>query len=95
MKRKQETGTAVGNCYTCHYQESIEKDLGSLVTIGNGEVTKDKCLQCHWEAERFDDAEYQHNVHVSDYQDFTKPGIGCLDCHERIQHGDLTKLISP
>ncbi len=95
MKRKQEIGTAIGNCYTCHYQETIEKDLNNLVTIGNGEVTREKCLGCHWESKKFGDAEYQHKLHGSEYQDFTKSGIGCLDCHERIQHGDLTKLINP
>ena len=95
MKRKQETGTAVGNCYTCHYRESIEKDLNSLVTIGAGEVTKDKCFHCHWDADEFDDTDYQHKVHVSGYQDFTKSGIECLSCHEPIKHGDLSKLINP
>ena len=51
MNRKEGTGTAIGNCYTCHYLKDIEHDLGTLVTIGNGEVTKDQCLQCHWFAQ--------------------------------------------
>lgn len=95
MKRKQETGTAVGNCYTCHYRESIEKDLDTLVTVGNGEVTRDKCLHCHWNTDKFDDAVYQHKVHVSDHQDFTQPGIACLDCHERVYHGNVNTLLNP
>ena len=93
LDRKEDTGTTVGNCYTCHFQEDIENTIGTTVTIGNGDVPIERCFSCHWDAKKFDDAKYQHDVHVSNYQDFTKPGIACIECHEPIRHGDLTKVL--
>ena len=63
---------------------TIEK---SLVLIGNGEVTPERCLTCHYEIERFDDTQYQHDVHINWNTDFTKPKVECGSCHGEIQHG--------
>ena len=83
-----------GTVLKLHFKEDDIVKVGeTLVTIGNGEVSKEKCLHCHWNTEKFNNTPYQHRKHITDYQDFTKPGISCFDCHDRIEHGDLRKLV--
>ena len=62
------------DCRTCH---------GGVVR-GNGEVPKDRCLQCHNETDRLDkynDKDLLHRKHVSEHK------VDCIACHMEIQHG--------
>ena len=80
-------GTAIGTCFTCHDTTRERVEEKSLVLIGNGEVTPERCLNCHYEVERFDDTQYQHDVHINWNTDFTKPKVECGSCHGEIRHG--------
>ena len=80
-------GTAIGTCFTCHDTTRERVEEKSLVLIGNGEVTPERCLNCHYEIERFDDTQYQHDVHINWNTDFTKPKVECGSCHGEIRHG--------
>jgi nitrate/TMAO reductase-like tetraheme cytochrome c subunit len=60
-------------CQSCH----------GRVTIGDGDVSLDRCYQCHFEQERLEkigETERLHVVHI------TENKIECLNCHSRVQH---------
>jgi len=59
------------------------QDCHSNTIVGNGEVGKERCYQCHFETERLDkynDVEFMHTAHI------TKHGVRCFNCHSPIQH---------
>lgn len=61
------------SCYDCH----------TNTVVGNGDVEKDRCFQCHFETEKLDkftDTKFMHTVHIS------KHGLKCFTCHSNIQH---------
>lgn len=61
------------SCYDCH----------TNTVVGNGEVRKERCYQCHFETERldkYDDTEFMHKAHIS------KHSMKCFSCHTQIQH---------
>jgi nitrate/TMAO reductase-like tetraheme cytochrome c subunit len=80
-------GTAIGTCFTCHETTTESIDEKSLVLVGDGAVSREHCLACHYEVVRFDDAQYQHDIHINWNTDFTKTKIECGSCHGEIRHG--------
>ena len=64
------------------------------VTLGSGRVTETKCLACHVKIDKFNDIQYQHDVHVSKNTDFLARKIECEDCHSEIKHGSYGDLFS-
>jgi hypothetical protein len=61
------------SCYDCH----------TNTVVGNGDVEKERCYQCHFETERldkFEDTEFMHNTHIA------KHSMKCFSCHGSIQH---------
>ncbi len=89
MGVKEEIGTAIGTCFTCHDPTKERIEEKTFVTLGDGKVPKERCLSCHLTIERFEDTQYQHDVHMSKNVDFTKRKIECGDCHTEIRHGEL------
>ncbi len=62
------------DCRTCH----------AGVVRGTGEVPKDRCLQCHNDADRlgkYGDKDLLHRKHVYEHK------VDCISCHLEIQHG--------
>lgn len=61
------------SCVSCH----------TNTIVGNGEVGKERCFQCHFETARldkYDDTQFMHETHI------TKHAIKCFACHTPIQH---------
>lgn len=61
------------SCYDCH----------TNTVVGNGEVGKERCFQCHFETERLDkfgDVDFMHKTHIS------KHSLRCFSCHSNIDH---------
>ena len=61
------------SCISCH----------TNTVVGNGDVGKERCFQCHFENDRldkYDDTEFMHKVHI------TKHSVKCFVCHTPIQH---------
>ncbi len=61
------------SCIGCH----------TNTVVGNGDVGKERCFQCHFENDRldkYDDTEFMHKVHI------TKHSVKCFVCHTPIQH---------
>ena len=61
------------SCYDCH----------TNTVVGNGDVGKERCFECHFETERLDkytDTEFMHKTHIS------KHSLKCFSCHTQIQH---------
>jgi hypothetical protein len=80
-------GTAIGTCFTCHETAGERIEEQSFVLVGNGEVSPERCLDCHYEIKRFDDTQYQHDIHINWNTDFTKTKVECGSCHGEIRHG--------
>ncbi len=80
-------GTAIGTCFTCHETTKERIEEQSFVLVGSGEVSPERCLSCHYEVKRFDDTQYQHDIHINWNTDFTKTKIECGSCHGEIRHG--------
>ena len=60
-------------CNSCH----------TNVVLGNGDVGKERCFQCHFENDRlakYDETEFIHTNHI------TKHNVKCFACHTPIQH---------
>lgn len=58
-------------------------DCHSNTVTGKGDVTKDRCYQCHFETDRlekFDDTQFMHETHI------TKHSMKCFSCHGTIEH---------
>jgi len=65
-------------CQNCH---------GSM-KMGEGEVPKENCYNCHWERtwlERIDDPEFLHKKHITEHK------VDCTRCHVPIIHASLPK----
>lgn len=61
------------SCYSCH----------TNTVVGNGNVEKERCFQCHFEnsrLEKFKDIDFMHKTHIS------KHSMPCYNCHSPIQH---------
>ena len=61
------------SCMSCH----------TNTILGNGEVGKERCFQCHFEnekLEKYGDTEFMHNSHIK------KHSMKCFVCHTPIQH---------
>lgn len=61
------------NCMDCH----------SNTILGKGEVTKERCYQCHFETDRldkFEDIEFMHDTHIKTHS------MKCYSCHNQIEH---------
>jgi len=80
-------GTAIGTCFTCHETAGEKIEEQSFVLVGSGKVSPERCLDCHYEIKRFDDTQYQHDIHINWNTDFTKTKVECGSCHEEIKHG--------
>jgi len=80
-------GTAIGTCFTCHDTTKEPLEEKALVLTGNGEVTPESCLNCHYAIDRFEDTQYLHDVHINLNTDFTKSKVECGSCHGEIRHG--------
>jgi nitrate/TMAO reductase-like tetraheme cytochrome c subunit len=80
-------GTAIGTCFTCHDTAVEQLEEASFVLVGDGAVTQEGCLDCHYEVKQFDDTQYQHDVHINENTDFTKTKVECGGCHGEILHG--------
>ena len=85
--RDKSIGTAIGTCFTCHDTTGERIEEASFVLVGGGKVSKERCLDCHYEITRFDDTQYLHDVHISLNTDFTKTKVECGSCHGEIRHG--------
>ena len=85
--RDKSIGTAIGTCFTCHDTTDERIEEASFVLAGDGKVTQERCLDCHYEVTRFDDTQYQHDVHINLNTDFTKTKVECGSCHGEIRHG--------
>ena len=60
-------------CVSCH----------NNTIAGNGEVSKERCFQCHFEQERLEkitDINFMHTTHI------TKHSMKCFMCHSTIEH---------
>ncbi len=60
-------------CTSCH----------TNTIVGNGEVARERCFQCHFEQERLDkinDINFMHTTHI------TKHSMKCFMCHSTIEH---------
>jgi len=73
--RYDHTNVANNNisCLYCH----------SNTVVGNGDVGKERCFQCHFENDRlakYDDTQFMHTTHIS------KHSVKCFVCHSSIQH---------
>jgi len=61
------------SCLSCH----------TNTIVGNGEVGKERCFQCHFETDRlekYDDTKFIHSTHIE------KHSMKCFSCHSAIQH---------
>lgn len=61
------------SCISCH----------TNTVLGNGEVGKERCFQCHFETvrlDRYNDTKFMHETHI------TKHSMKCFVCHTPIQH---------
>lgn len=61
------------SCLYCH----------TNTVVGNGDVGKERCFQCHFETERlekYDNTQFMHTTHIS------KHSVKCFVCHTSIQH---------
>lgn len=85
--RDKSIGTAIGTCFTCHDTAEEKLEETSFVLVGDGAVPRERCLDCHYEVIRFDDTQYQHDVHINWNTDFTKTKVECSGCHGGIEHG--------
>ena len=95
VTKGEEAGVKVGTCYTCH-EPSVDIDPSTFVDVGSGRVTQEKCFMCHEKIERFEDAQYQHDVHINRHktlsvEKMSTRKVECLDCHTEIQHGNFGK----
>jgi nitrate/TMAO reductase-like tetraheme cytochrome c subunit len=66
----------------------VQNDVSCLgchtnTVVGNGEVGKERCFQCHFENDRlakYDSTDFIHTTHI------TKHNVKCFACHTPIQH---------
>jgi len=61
------------SCYSCH----------TNTIVGDGDVAKDRCFQCHFESsrlEKYKDTEFMHHTHIDQHS------MPCYNCHSPIQH---------
>jgi hypothetical protein len=84
---KSKTKEQMAN-YRYDHSQVVKNDISCLAchsntVVGNGEVGKERCFQCHFETERldkYDDTKFIHTTHI------TKHSIKCFNCHIPIQH---------
>ena len=65
-------------CQNCHGE----------MTVGQGEVPKENCYNCHWERtwlDRYQESEFLHKTHITDNK------VDCSRCHTPIKHEPLPK----
>jgi hypothetical protein len=58
-------------------------DCHTNTIVGKGEVAKERCYSCHFEAERldqFEDIEFMHDAHIKTHS------MKCFSCHSQIEH---------
>ncbi len=95
VTKGEEAGVKVGTCYTCH-DPSVDIDASVYVDVGTGRVAQEKCFMCHEKIERFQDAQYQHDVHINRHKTLSVAKmntrkIECIDCHGEVRHGNFGK----
>ena len=69
-----QVATAAMPCTSCH----------AGIVRGNGDVPRERCLQCHNQADRlahFGERDFLHDWHVSKHK------VDCQNCHSTIEHG--------
>ncbi len=76
--------------HTPVFENRIECDkCHSQTIIGDGEVPRENCYKCHWQAERlnrYDDTDLMHLTHIASHK------IECNQCHLDIQHKIIKEI---